>query len=134
MKLPDPARDAQFERTVRSNTQRLPFGNGLIRDGATLVETAGHVLEGLGRLSQLRDPAADSPLPAPLQADDAEVDRARSAVLGLLGPSPVAVDELIRQCHMSAPVVLAVLLEAELAGRLDRHSGNQVSLRYTSGL
>ncbi len=108
--------------------------NGLIRDGATLVETAGHVLEGLGRLSQLRDPAADSPLPAPLQADDAEVDRARSAVLGLLGPSPVAVDELIRQCHMSAPVVLAVLLEAELAGRLDRHSGNQVSLRYTSGL
>ena len=108
--------------------------NGLIRDGATLVETAGHVLEGLGRLSQLRDPAADSPLPAPLKADDAEVDRARSAVLGLLGPSPVAVDELIRQCHMSAPVVLAVLLEAELAGRLDRHSGNQVSLRYTSGL
>lgn len=108
--------------------------NGLIREGATLVETAGHVLEGLGRLSQLRDPAVDSPLPAPPKADDGEVDRARSVVLGLLGPSPVAVDELIRQCHMSAPVVLAVLLEAELAGRLDRHSGNQVSLRYTSGL
>lgn len=31
MKLPDAARDAQFERTVRSNTQRLPFGDGLIR-------------------------------------------------------------------------------------------------------
>ena len=108
--------------------------NGLIRDGATLVETAGHILEGLGRLAQLRDPGPISPLPAPVKADDGEVDRARSAVLGLLSASPVAVDELIRQCHMSAPVVLAVLLEAELAGRLDRHSGNQVSLRYPSGL
>ena len=108
--------------------------NGLIRDGATLVETAGHILEGLGRLSQFGEPGPVSPLPDPVKADDGEVDRARQAVLGLLGPSPVAVDELIRQCHMSAPVVLAVLLEAELAGRLDRHSGNQVSLRYTSGL
>lgn len=108
--------------------------NGLIRDGATLVETAGHILEGLGRLPQFSDPGSGSPPAAPAAADEKEVDRARSTVLGLLGPSPVAVDELIRQCHMSAPVVLAVLLEAELAGRLDRHSGNQVSLRYTSSL
>ena len=63
-----------------------------------------------------------------------EVDKARSTVLTLLGASPVAVDELIRQCHMSAPVALAVLLELELAGRLDRHPGNQVSLRYSGSL
>jgi DNA processing protein len=104
--------------------------NGLIREGATLVENAEQVLEGLGRLGGLGEPRADVGVSPPIERDEKEVDKARSAVLGLLGPSPVAVDELIRQCHMSAPAVLAVLLEAELAGRLDRHPGNQVSLRY----
>lgn len=108
--------------------------NALIRDGATLIETAEHVLEGLGRPAETAARLSKTVVdPAPA-ADENEVDRARSKVLGLLGPSPLAVDELIRQCHMSAPAVLAVLLEAELAGRLDRHPGNQVSLRYPSEL
>ena len=108
--------------------------NGLIRDGATLIETAEHVLEGLGRLPGAHDPAPRRASEIPAATDETEVERARSKVLDLLGPSPVAVDELIRQCHMSAPAVLAVLLEAELAGRLDRHPGNQVSLRVSSTL
>jgi len=49
-------------------------------------------------------------------------------VLSLLGPSPVMVDELVRQCHCSAPVMGMVLLELDLAGRLERHPGNRVSL------
>jgi DNA processing protein len=106
--------------------------NALIREGATLVESAAQVLEGLGRPRAALDSLAKSVAATPRPTDEAEVDRARAAVLGLLGPSPLAVDELIRQCHMSAPAVLAVLLEAELAGRLDRHPGNLVSLRYPS--
>ena len=108
--------------------------NALIRDGATLVETAEHILEGLGRMPESSGSKRKSATDVAPPTDEAEVDRARHKVLGLLGPSPLAVDELIRQCHMSAPAVLAVLLEAELAGRLDRHPGNQVSLRYPSGL
>jgi DNA processing protein len=38
------------------------------------------------------------------------------------------VDEIIRSCHMSPSVVSLVLLELELAGRLERHPGNRVSL------
>ena len=105
--------------------------NGLIRDGATLVQSAEDVLEGLGRHAAPDPKRAPEP---PSKFDEGEVDKARSAVLELLGPGPVSVDELIRQCHMSAPAVLAVLLEAELAGRLERHPGNQVSLRITSKL
>ena len=37
-------------------------------------------------------------------------------------------DELIRRCQLSPAVVMAVLLELELAGRLERHAGNRVSL------
>jgi DNA processing protein len=40
----------------------------------------------------------------------------------------VEVDEIIRQCQLSAPAVQAALLELELAGRLSRHSGNRVAL------
>ncbi|MBM3535159.1 MAG: DNA-protecting protein DprA [Alphaproteobacteria bacterium] len=108
--------------------------NALIRDGAALVETAEHILEGLGRLPETLAEGRRRSTVAEAPAGEAEVDRARQTELGLLGPSPLAVDELIRQCQMSAPAVLAVLLEAELAGRLDRHPGNQVSLRYPSGL
>jgi DNA processing protein len=57
-----------------------------------------------------------------------EADRVREEVLSLLGPSPVMVDELVRQCHCSPPVLGMVLLELDLAGRLERHPGNRVSL------
>jgi DNA processing protein len=104
--------------------------NALIREGATLVENAEQILEGLGGGAGLGESSPPAVVSEPVETDEREVDKARSTVLGLLGPSPVAVDELIRQCHMSVSSVLAVLLEAELAGRLDRHPGNQVSLRF----
>ena len=46
-----------------------------------------------------------------------------------LGAVPVAVDELVRQCQLSASAVASLLLELELAGRIERHPGNLVSLR-----
>ena len=49
-------------------------------------------------------------------------------ILEKLGPTPVAVDELVRQCQLSAAVVATLLLELELAGRVERHPGNLVSL------
>jgi DNA processing protein len=45
-----------------------------------------------------------------------------------LGPEPLLVDELIRQCRASTAEVQRALLELELDGRLERHPGNRVSL------
>jgi DNA processing protein len=56
------------------------------------------------------------------------MDHAREKILENLSPSPVSVDELVRQCQVSLPLVLSVLLELELAGRLDRQPGHQVAL------
>jgi DNA processing protein len=56
------------------------------------------------------------------------LDQVRDLVLNRLGPSPVAVDELLRQCQSSPPIIGQVLLELDLAGRLERHPGNRVSL------
>ena len=73
----------------------------------------------------LRSPQSDYTAPPP--ATDAS-DRERTAVLDLLSPVAVAVDELIRQSALSPAIVQTVLLELELAGRLERHAGGRVSL------
>ena len=40
----------------------------------------------------------------------------------------VTVDEMVRECQLSAAAVQTILLELELAGRIARHPGNRVSL------
>lgn len=107
--------------------------NLLLRDGATLTRDVRDVMEVLDPLLKRREldderTAAAPRAPAAPPPDVA--DDARSAVLSVLGASPVTVDEVIRECQLSAPVVATILLELELAGRLERHSGNRVSLLY----
>lgn len=100
--------------------------NLLIREGATLVQSAADVIEAIGPIDarMLRSPASGYGAPPPTDASDAE----RQRVIGLLGPVAVTVDELIRQSGMAPAVVQMVLLELELGGRLERHSGGRVSL------
>jgi DNA processing protein len=102
--------------------------NLLIRDGATLVQTAADVLEQLRPIDprSVRAPAAFYDGPPPADASDAE----RTQITGLLGPVPVSVDELIRQSHIAPALMQTVLLELELAGRLERHAGGRVSLAF----
>ncbi len=101
--------------------------NGLIRDGATLVQSAEDVIEALGswRDTPLAAPA-DPFRPAPMTIDVEAGDRA--AIIDLIGPVAVPVDELIRLAALPPAIVHTVLLELELAGRLDRHAGGRISL------
>ena len=101
--------------------------NQLIRDGATLVQSAGDVVEALRPLER----KVASPPASFVHDPDESVDGADllDQIEGLLGPSPVPVDEIIRLSGApSGPVQLA-LLELDLAGRLDRHAGGRVSLK-----
>ena len=101
--------------------------NGLIRDGAVLVQDAADVLEQVRPidLRAVRSPAASfGAAPPPQDAGEAE----RRAVVRLLGPVPVSVDEVIRQSGIAPAIVQTVLLELELAGRLDRHAGGRIAL------
>jgi DNA processing protein len=105
--------------------------NHLIRQGATLVERAQDVLEVLESMikTPLEEPdTPDFELGTPGLPPESELEAGREKVLELLGPSPVMVDEVIRQCQLSPAVVNLVLLELELAGRLERHPGNRVAL------
>jgi DNA processing protein len=101
--------------------------NDLIKQGATMVTEAADVITVLqpilGRpiAQQVEEPEAPSPTAEP-GADQ------RTRIIGLLGPTPVPIDDLIRLSGSSPAVVRTVLLELELAGRLERHGGAMVSL------
>jgi DNA processing protein len=113
--------------------------NDLLRHGATLTETAADVLAQLA--PQLRGaeplcpvPSISIPIAAPCSPAAGAIEPMGSGdglelILERLGPTPVAVDELVRQCQMSAAAVATLLLELELAGRVERHPGNLVSSR-----
>jgi len=52
----------------------------------------------------------------------------RGAVIDLMGMTYVSVDELVRQSGSSPTTVQMVLLELELAGKLERGAGGKVRL------
>lgn len=113
--------------------------NQLIRQGATMVETVDDILQGIARLrgmsmEEIKSPAFVSDDTAARQAvSDSELDLSRPKILEKLGITPVSVDEIVEQCNTSASVVLTVLLELELAGRVKRSSGNKVALVVNAG-
>ena len=113
---------------------RAAGANGLIKDGATLVTQAQDVVEALTPLSGPWEGAARF---APMRPVEETEDFAavpppaegeRAVVLEALGPTPVQGDELLRHTGLHPAQLATVLLELDLAGRLERHAGGAVSL------
>jgi DNA processing protein len=103
--------------------------NSLLKQGATLVTEAADVLAALEPIlgRPLDHPAAE-PEPEDVALGGEPDADARLRVTALLGPVPVGLDDLVRLSKASPAVVRMVLLELELAGRLERHGGGLVSL------
>ena len=100
--------------------------NQLIREGAILVQNGADVMEAIGTIDprmvrQERFGFSGGPVSSEV------AERERAAIIALLGPVPVPVDELIRQSGLPPASVQTVLLELELAGGLERHAGGRVS-------
>lgn len=105
--------------------------NRLIRDGATLVRDAADVVEAMAGAAADRLPRIEPILfrAAPAGGVGAEPsDDARARVLEMLGPAPVDIDILVRESKVDAATVAVVLIELDLAGRLERHPGHRVAL------
>jgi DNA processing protein len=119
---------------------RAEGSNDLIKQGATLVTDAADVVTVLGPILQHapfphpdREGGMDSefsveePEPALPSARDVDSDE-RKRIIVLLGPTPVPIDDLVRRSACPPGIVRTVLLELELAGRLERHGSGLVSL------
>jgi DNA processing protein len=104
--------------------------NGLLKQGATLVTEAADIVPVLrpilGQAPDLpmEEPEIGVPSSHPIEPDAEE----RTRIVSLLGPTPVAIDDIIRLAGSSPAAVRIVLLELELAGRIERHGAGMVSL------
>lgn len=103
--------------------------NGLLKDGAILVtesrDVASHIAPLVGRQPQAAETFDEPP---DFSASPDPGDAERTLVLEALGPTPVAVDEIIGHTGLPPAQVFMVLLELDLAGRLERHPGGMVSI------
>ncbi|KIZ32805.1 MULTISPECIES: DNA-processing protein DprA [Rhodopseudomonas] len=101
--------------------------NELIKQGAALITEAADIINAVAPILERpielpsREPDELPPIEEPAQGD-------RARITALLGPSPIGLDDLIRLSDVAPAVVRTVLLELELAGRLERHGNGLVSL------
>ena len=101
--------------------------NDLIKQGATLTTEAADVINAVAPIMErpimlgAREAMASRSISTPVRMSALEI-------VDLLGPTPVSLDDLIRMSGASPATVRTVLLELELAGRLERHGGGLVSL------
>ena len=102
--------------------------NDLIKQGATLTTCADDVINAVS-------PIMERPIQLPgdglgeRDTDDNEPHAdERARIVNLLGPSPIGIDDIMRMSNTSAAIVRTVLLELELAGRLERQGGGMVTL------
>ncbi|WP_309645720.1 DNA-processing protein DprA [Phenylobacterium sp.] len=100
--------------------------NDLIRQGAALCEGVEDVLRALEGFGGFRAPDRAFE-PAVAATPDADVAKVRERVAGLLSPTPVSRDELIRATGAPAAIVLAALMELALAGCAELGAGGMVS-------
>jgi len=111
---------------------RAQGANGLLKQGAILVTEAADVIAAIEPI--LGGAVARPPAPpeAPQFEAEAQGEPERDGhahdIARLLGPTPVAIDDLVRLSGASPAIVRRVLLELELAGRIERHGGGLVSM------
>jgi DNA processing protein len=103
--------------------------NGLLKQGATPVTEAADIVSVLQPIMGVDVPARE-PEPAEGNTSDYREPAAdeRARIIGLLSPAPVSIDDLVRLSQTSPRAVRMVLLELEIAGRLERHGAGMVSL------
>lgn len=105
--------------------------NHLIREGATLVRSCEDIMESVLDFSgsAMREPfLRQIPLDPPVPHYEEPPDNSHDAVLEKLSFTPIAVDEILRSCHLSSGAMQSILLDLELAGRIKRLPGNRIQL------
>lgn len=111
---------------------RAKGANNLIRNGAQMVECADDIIEAIETLNQtsFMEPTLTLFDNGPSSFTDDNNDDYQEIILNELTTTPIAIDDIIRETGIATNSILSCLLELELAGRINRHFGNKISLAH----
>ena len=110
----------------------------LLKQGATLVTEAADIIAALTPMTGPRR----TPLEAGVEENEGLTrlepppllgTSDSTAVLTALGPAPVEVDEVARAAGLPVRAARLILMELDLAGRIEHHGQQLVSLRPDTG-
>ena len=97
--------------------------NGLIKDGAHMLTRVNDVIDVLGLSTHTNLLYVEEPLPSiSLEAPDT----LRARVVNLLSPTPIDLDDLVREARAAPEQLMGIVMELELAGQLLRLSGGKI--------
>jgi len=112
--------------------------NQLLKEGATLIQSADDVLDELMSLDEKRIEPSQPTFDA--IAEEAEIfdfqshddssltpENTYEMITQTLSTTPITVDDLCYSCHLSIQDVQICLMDLELSGVITRHPGNRVS-------
>ncbi len=114
---------------------RSQGNNRLLKNGATLTESVEDVVESLKFSSQkngmfMAEENVDYFSPVSNLPPEEDIEKAKEIIMMKLSKSPILVDDLARESELAVKVVLATVLELELAGKIERHPGGRLSLLF----
>ena len=109
--------------------------NSLIKQGANIVTSFEDVIEGVDFAESFSNIANDSGsaefiLPKKVEFVESELDEARRNLWSVLSASAIAIDRIIAVTDLPVALLYTVILELELAGKIERHPGNKISAIY----
>ncbi|ALN73376.1 hypothetical protein M673_11655 [Aureimonas sp. AU20] len=101
--------------------------NALLKDGAHLATETADLLHALQPMAERRAVPSESE-PTFFEGNAEPANGERERILRALGVAPVSLDDVSSHSGVAPAAIHLTLLELELAGRLERHSGGRVSL------
>lgn len=107
--------------------------NYLIKEGATLVESIKDILEAISYKRQIKLEEVSNnqfKISNNCLITEPELVEARKEVFKILNASPISIEEVASLCCIPINILLTVIIEMELAGKIERHPGNKISILY----
>jgi DNA processing protein len=111
---------------------RNPLARGchrLLRDGATLVERPADVVNEIGSLLGHCALAVEQNTATARRAMPASTEPEAARLLERMGWEPVSIDQLVRWSGLTTAELCSMLLDLELAGRVEALAGGQFQRR-----
>lgn len=110
--------------------------NNLIRQGAVLTQGIQDIIECLPEIIKNPKTTTDVNKPQFTKHPHQKIDYSKLAdqrnisqfILEKLSPIPILVDELANECQLSLADLRVMLIELEVAGKVQRHLGDKISL------